>query len=238
MAMRKRVSLYGTIVVGFAFSGAGATAETIDEVSKKIAAASEKLTSFSAKTKMVTEMKQEGFSMVSTTDGTLELLRKGSDFLVRSESKSVAETSVAGNVNKQESSVQMVSDGAFAYTVSEMAGTKSAQKTKIEKPDADPFKMWRTTADLKVLPDATSDGQAAWVIEATPKSSEGGQGKTVIHYHKDSGQMIKMITYTPDGKPMTTMTYSDIKLNEKISPDRFVFKAPAGVEVQDLSKGP
>jgi outer membrane lipoprotein-sorting protein len=45
-----------------------------------------------------------------------------------------------------------------------------------------------------------------------------------------------MVTYTPDGKPMNTMTYSDIKINDKISPDRFVFKAPPGVEVQDLSK--
>ena len=104
-----------------------------------------------------------------------------------------------------------------------------------EKPDVDPFKIWRTTSDLKVLPDSSSDGRAAWVIEATPKPDQAGQGKTVIHYDKESGQMIKMITYTPDGKPMATMTYTDIKVNDKISPDRFVFKAPPGVEVQDLS---
>ena len=98
------------------------------------------------------------------------------------------------------------------------------------------MKVWRDTAELKVLPDSSSDGRAAWVIEATPKPDQAGQGKTVIHYDKESGQMIKMVAYTPDGKPMTTMTYSDIKINDKISPDRFVFKAPPGVEVQDLSK--
>jgi len=234
--MRMRVSLIGTVVLGFAFFSATASAETIEEVSKKITAASERLSSFSVKTKMVTEIKQEGFSMVSTTDGTTEMLRKGGDFLVRTENKSVSETNVGGNVTKQESSSLWISDGAFAYMVSEAAGTKSAQKTKIEKPDVDPFKIWRDTADLKVLPDSSLDGQAVWVIEATPKSGQAGQGKTVIHFHKESGQMIKMVAYGPDGKPMTTMTYSDIKINDKISPDRFVFKAPPGVEVQDLTK--
>ena len=234
--MRRRVSLIGTLGLGLALSSAAVSAETVEEVSKKIAAASEKLNSFSAKTKMVIEMKQEGFSMVSTTDGTTEMLRKGGDFLMRSENKSVAETNVGGNVTKQESSVLMIVDGSFVYSVSEAAGVKSAQKMKLEKPDVDPFKVWRAMADLKVLPDSSSDGRAAWVIEATPKPDQAGLGKTVIHYDKESGQMIKMVTYTPDGKPMTTMTYSDIKINDKISPDRFVFKAPPGVEVQDLSK--
>ena len=234
--MRMRVSLIGTLGLGLALSSAAVSAETVEEVSKKIAAASEKLNSFSAKTKMVIEMKQEGFSMVSTTDGTTEMLRKGSDFLLRSENKSVSETNVGGNVTKQESSVLYVTDGSFAYSISEAAGTKSAQKMKLEKPEVDPFKVWRNTAELKVLPDSSSDGRAAWVIEATPKPDQSGQGKTVIHYDKESGQMIKMVTYTPDGKPMSTMTYSDIKINDKISPDRFIFKAPPGVEVQDLSK--
>jgi len=234
--MRRRVSLIGTLGLGLALSSAAVSAETVEEVSKKIAAASEKLNSFSAKTKMVIEMKQEGFSMVSTTDGTTEMLRKGGDFLMRSENKSVSETNVGGNVTKQESSVLYVTDGSFAYSISEATGTKSAQKMKLEKPDVDPFKVWRNTAELKVLPDSSSDGRAAWVIEATPKPDQSGQGKTVIHFDKESGQMIKMVTYTPDGKPMSTMTYSDIKINDKISPDRFIFKAPPGVEVQDLSK--
>ncbi len=234
--MGMRGSLIGTVIGALAFSSAPVSAETVEEVSKKIAAATEKLNSFSAKTKMVTEMKQEGFSMVSTTDGTTEMLRKGGDFLMRSENKSVSETNVGGSVTKQEASTLMIADGSFTYTVSEAAGAKSAQKFKIEKPDVDPFKVWRTTAELKILPDSSSDGRAAWVIEATPKPDQAGQGKTVIHYDKESGQMIKMVTYAPDGKPMNTMTYSDIKINDKISPERFVFKAPPGVEVQDLSK--
>ena len=234
--MRLRVSRIGALVMGLGFCGATVAAETIDEVSKKIAAASEKVTAFSAKTTMVSEIKQEGFSMVNKTEGTMEMLRKGGDFLVRAETKGVAETNVGGQTTKQESSVLMINDGAFAYSVTEMAGNKSAQKMKVEKPDADPFKAWKADANLKLLPDATSDGMAAWVIETTPKSTDAGQGKSVIHFHKESGQMIKMIAYAPDGKPMTTMTFSDVKLNGKIDPERFVFKAPPGVAVQDSTK--
>ena len=234
--MNMRVWRIGILVLGLGFVSAAVAGETFEEVSKKIAAASEKLKSFSAKTKMVTEMKQEGFSMVSTTDGMTEMLRKGDDFLMRTENKGVTETKVGGNTTKQELSMLVISDGSYTYAVSETAGTKSAYKTKIEESDVDPFKVWRGQAELKVLADSSVDKHAVWVIEATPKESHGVQGKTVIYYHKESGQMIKMVTYAPDGKPMTTMTYSDIKVNEEISPDRFVFKAPPGVEVQDMSK--
>jgi len=231
-----RISRIGILALGLALCCGIARAETVEEVGKKIAAATEKLNSFSAKIKMTTDMKQEGFSMTSTTDGTMELLRKGSDLLIRTEQTTAAETNVGGNSTKQTSSTLMVSDGAFSYTLSDMAGTKSATKMKMEKPDHDPFNAWKDSADLKLLPDATVDGRQTWVIEVNPKSEQAGPGKTVVNYDKDSGQMIKMTVFAPDGKPMTTMTYSDIKVNGTISADRFVFKAPEGVEVQDMSK--
>lgn len=216
-------------------SGAVVSAETIEEAAKKIVEASDKTKSFSAKSKLVTEMKQPGFSMTSTNEGTTEMLRKGDVFMVRMENKGVTQTDAGGNVSKQETSVLMVNDGAFNYTLSDAAGMKSATKMKVEKPEKDPLKVWRDTATLKLLPDATVEGLSTWVIEATPKVAEG-QGKSVMYFHKDSGQLVKMVSNGPDGKPVSTMTFTDIKINPDISPDRFVFKAPAGVEVQDLSK--
>lgn len=231
--MSMQVCRIGILVLGLTFVSAAIAGETVEGVSKKIAAASEKLNSFSAKIKTVTEMKQEGFSMVSTTNGTTEMLRKGDDFLLRTETKGTTETNVGGTTTKQESSMLVISDGSYTYTVTETAGMKSAYKAKIEKSDLDPFKVWRDTAELKVLPDSSLDGRAVWVMEATPKEGQMGQGKTVMYYGKESGQMLKMVAHTPEGKPMATTTCSDIKVNEKISPDRFVFKAPPGVEVQE-----
>jgi outer membrane lipoprotein-sorting protein len=235
--MRRFVT--GAFVLGIMFVAVPASAETVEEVGKKIADASSKLKSFSAKTTMVTEMKQEGFSMSSKAEGTSEMLRKGEDFLSRSEIKTIMETNAGGNVSKQESTVLTISDGAYTYSVSDTGGMKTAQKVKMQKLDQkDPFKVWKDSADLKLLPDATVDGRAVWVIEAAPKGpAAAAQGKTVLSFDKETGQMIKMIANSPDGKPMTTLTLSDLKVNADIPADRFVFKAPAGVEVQDLSKG-
>ena len=234
--MNRLIGWVGCLVLGFGFVSSAVAVETLDEVSAKIAAASKKIESYSAKSKTVTIMKQEGFSMVSTVEGTTETLHKGDKTLVRVESSSITETTVAGNTTKLESTMTMISDGTYAYTVSENAGMKTAYKTNVEDSSTDPFKAWRATSELKVLPDSSVDGHAVWVIEATPKGGPGMQGKTVMSFHKETGQMIKMIAYTPDGKPMTTTTYSDIKINPKISPDRFVFKAPAGVTVKDMTK--
>ena len=234
--MSMRVWRVGVLVLGCGLVSSAVAGESFEEVSKKIVAASKKLKSFSAKTKTVTQLKRASFSMLSTVEGTTEMLRRGDDLLVRLESKSVTETTFGDSTTKRESSTLRISDGSYTYTLSETAGKKTARKTKMEKSDADPFKAWRGNSKLEVLPDSSLDGHAVWVIEAIPKQNRSLRGKTVIYYHKQSGQMIKIVAYTPDGEPMTTTTYSDFKINEKISPDRFVFKAPPGVKVQDTSK--
>jgi len=226
----------GMIVLGLGWAGTALAGDSVEDVAKKIAEATKKLKSFSATTKTVTEMKQEGFSMKSSMDGTTEMLRKGDNLMMRMEGKGMTETETAGYAGKQQSTSLMINDGEFTYALSEMDGTKSAYKTKAEKTDDDPFKVWKESADLKLLPDSSIDGNAVWVIEATPKGNQDVQGKTVLYFHKDSGQMVKMVVSTPDGTPMTTMTCGDIKVNPSISADRFVFKAPPGVEIQDMSK--
>ena len=232
--MRMLVCGVGILALGFGLAGSAVAGETFEEVSKKIAAAAEKVKSFSSKSKTVIEMKQEGFSMSSTTDTTYEMVRKGDSYLMRSETRSRSETSIMGQTTKQESTMLVIMDGEYSYTLTETDTVKIAQKRKIKDPKShvDALEGWSDTADMKVLPDSSVDGHAVWVIEMTPKG--GDQGKTVMSYHKESGQMIKMVSYTPDGKPMSTMTSTDIKVNERISPERFVFKAPPGVTVEEI----
>ena len=61
------------------------------------------------------------------------------------------------------------------------------------------------------------------------------QRKMVFFFRQDIGLMVRMVSHNEAGKPVTTMTYGDIKLDVDIEPGRFVFKAPEGVEVLDLS---
>lgn len=232
--MRMLLCGVGILALGFGLTGSAVAGETFEEVSKKIAAAAEKVKSFSSKSKTVVEMKQEGFSMSSTTEGTYEMVRKGDAYLLRTETRTRSETSIMGKTTKTESTMLMIMDGEYSYTLTETDTVKVAQKRRIKDPQShvDALKSWGDTADMKVLADASVDGQAVWVIEMTPKG--GDQGRTVLSYHKESGQMIKMVSYTPDGKPMSTMTSTDIKVNERISPERFVFKAPPGVTVEEI----
>jgi len=210
-----------------------ARGETVEEVRKKIAAASDKLKSYSAKMEMVTEMKQSGFSMVNRMVGTMEMLRTGDQMLMRNESSGSTETTMGGNTTKQETTSLIVNDGSYTYTLSDTGGMKTAFKTKSDASDKDPLGRWRAIGGLKVLQDESVDGEAVWVIEARPETG-AAQGRSVLYFQKDTGQMIKMVAYSPDDKPMTTMTYSDIKINPSISADRFVFHAPPGVTVQEM----
>lgn len=232
--MRMLVCGVGILALGFGLTGSAVAGETFEEVSKKIAAAAEKVKSFSSKSKTVIEIKQEGFLMSSTTEGTYEMVRKGDAYLMRTETRSRTETSIMGQTTKKESTMLLIMDGEYSYTLTEIDAVKIAQKRKIKDPKShvDALEDWGDSADMKVLADASVDGHAVWVIEMTPKG--GDQGKTVMSYHKESGQMIKMVSYTPDGKPMSTMTSTDIKVNERISPERFVFKAPPGVTVEEI----
>jgi hypothetical protein len=91
--------------------------------------------------------------------------------------------------------------------------------------------------DLKLLPDETVDGKATWVIEAKAKQSiPGGPATLVSYFDKSNGMNIKIVGKDPGGKTVLTATTSDIKINPPLKPERFVFKAPEGVEVMDLTK--
>ena len=211
-----------------------AVGETIDDVSKKIVEASKKIKSYSAKSRVVTKMSQQGFSMTSTMVGTSEMLRKGDEYLFRNEMKGTTENVIAGNTTKQESSTLVISDGKYTYTLTESAGMKQAFKTKSEKTEIDPLKMWRENGTLKLLPDTSINGKKVWVIEVTPKQTIPGQGKTVMYFSQKHGQMVKSVVLSDKGEPMTTVEITEIQIDPKIDASRFVFKAPPGVTVTEM----
>ena len=231
--MRRRVNLVAAFVAVVGMGSAAASGETFEALQKRIEAASKKVQTFSARIKTVTDLTQPGYSMKNSMVGTTEMLRKGEIFMVRMESSSVSETEMGGESMKTESKTLMISDGEFTYTLNDASGTKLAYKSRAE-PQGDPFKVWRDYFTLKVLPDASVAGRAVWVVEASAKQDGAVQGTNLIYYDKESGQLIKMVANGPDGKPVTTTTYTDIKVNGKISADRFVFKAPPGVKIEEV----
>jgi len=224
-------------------SAAQASDPKVDEVEKKLEEAYSKVKSYSGKLTSTTEMEYgEGMSMKAEMEGTIEAVRKDRTFLTRSDLKSKTNTKMQGTDMKMEQVILSIMDGEYTYSLVDntdgpMKGQKQAMKFKITEPqDPAPIKDLKKDNNLKLLADEKVDGSDCYVVEATPKSAAGGPGqptRMVSYLRKESGLLAKMVSYAKD-KPMMTMTMTDVKMNPSIDAERFKFKAPEGVEVQEM----
>jgi len=191
---------------------------------------------------MVTSMNQagQGYSIKMDSTGNAEMKHKDAKtWLMKMDSKTDMIQSMAGKDNKMASTTLMVVDGEYSYTVSDTNGVKSGTKMKAaqwtEHAGGKGFFKWlREENDCKVLPDESVDGVSCYVVEATSK--KGGPQAMAMKYcfSKDHGMAIGIDTKGPDGKVISTTKLTNIKMNPSIPDDHFVFKAPAGVVMQDM----
>ena len=204
-------------------------------------AAHEKLQSMTAKTTTMQDMDYgEGNSTKSTSMGSYEWLRKGDTVLVRMEMSATMTQSFGGQTQEVKSTSTMINDGKFMYTMSDNDGQKSAMKMKAPEVSAggirEGFQACGRTSRSKVLPEETVAGHDCVVVEAVAKQTEGNpMVKQLNYFAKDLGMAIKTVGYDKDGKVTFTSETTDIKVGADVSPDRFVFQAPPGVEVMDMS---
>jgi len=235
---RKSVcSLTVAALFGFLMGGT-VQAQTVEEVEKKLVDAHGKMKSYTSKTKTVQNFDMSGMKMTSDYGGTVEWKREGDKQKFRTEMKG---STTMGDQPKMEMSVLMISDGEFLHTVQTQMGQTSAMK---QKPDTsatgDPKKLFekiRSDNNVKIMPDAKVDGMDTYVLEVVPKTADGGPvAKSMMYFAKDTGINVKIVGFDKDGKEVFTNTTSDIKLNTEIPSDRFVFKAPEGVQVMDMTK--
>ena len=141
---------------------------------------------------------------------------------------------------------QIVHDGEATYTVSEALGKKSATKeaASADKPEGGDrkamFERMVKENEPKLLPEAKVGDTECYVIEATPKTPRNRTqvAKSVFSFAKDSGMLMKTVGRNAKDEEAESTTYSDVKLNDKIDPDRFKFKAPEGVTVRDRTAKP
>ncbi|MEI6231728.1 MAG: hypothetical protein WCT04_01645 [Planctomycetota bacterium] len=226
------------LVAGVALVYASAVrAATLESVQKSISDAWEKASSATYDMETITDSSGPGYSMKMTMTGTSEMSRAGGKYKMRMESKAVTDQNFGGNASKSESKSTMIVDGDFAYTIMDTAGQKMAMKMSAapytENAGGDKmFKSIAASSTLTLAADESVDGQAAYVIEAKEKT----QGSVMSYYFsKDNGFVLQMISKGPDGKTITTTKMKNIKIGASIPADHFVFTAPAGVQVQDMT---
>jgi outer membrane lipoprotein-sorting protein len=222
-----------------ALCAATVRAEDLASVEKDIIKKWQKHKSMRAKLNLSGGTEAEGNKAVTTGEGTFESVRKGDAVLFRTELKRTMEVEAGGQKMKFESAVLALYDGKYTYTLTEQVGMKTAIKSKYDpRSVADLnsfFESLRAEHNLKLLDEQSVDGKDAYAIEATPKSKGPGvpPQKSLYCFSKDDGVMLKQVTYDRAGKPLQTMTYTDIEFDVKIDPKRFEFEAPEGVIVQD-----
>ncbi len=238
----------GAVMLAAAFvavSNGPVRAESADEIKKQIHAKVSKLKTISYKMKSVSETTDPNLSTKSTTEGTLEYMRKGDKILSRMEMTSKSIMVMGGNETKTDSKMIIVDDGEFIYNYSEAADSKHVIKQKRDQSNSEavfnPEKGFKDTEKMyayKALPDETVDGKPCWTLEMTPTDpSLAYIGKSVTCYDKATGMVLKSTTYDPKGKVTTSMTITDLKVDADIPAERFKFTPPPGVEVHDASKG-
>lgn len=244
--MNARISILALSSVVLVF-GSAARADSLEEAKQKIHDKVSSYKSIEYKAYAKSEMTMPQMSMKSTTEQFAQYVNKGDKILGRSETKISSEQKMGEQSSKTAQTVTDISDGEFAYSVTDADGTKSAAKRKAEmNKELSPFnamgmfKLMEENFAITLMPDETVDGKSAWVFELKPKNPAQAavMGRTLSYFDKDSGISVKSVSYDPNGKPINTSVTKDIKINSNISPDRFVFKAPPGVEVVDTTKMP
>lgn len=228
-------------LMALSLAGVARAADSLEDVEKKLVEAHSKMKSYTSKTKTVQSFDMGGGNKMSSDyGGNIEWKREGEKQMFRTEMKGTTTQSMGGTDNKMEVSVLMISDGDFLYTLSEQMGQKMATK---QKPDTamagDPKKLFekiRADNEVKVLPEEKLDGASVIVLEVIPKNTaDGPVAKSMMYFAKDTGINVKVVGKDKDGKEVFTNTSTDIKLNTEIAKDRFVFKAPEGVQVMDMT---
>lgn len=229
------------VAAGLVFAG-GARAETVDDVQKKLNDAYSKVKSYSANTKMIQDMEMSGVSIKGDNTGLIMWAKQGDKYMSRIEQKGTMTQTMAGQENKVETSSLTISDGDFFYTLAEHSGQKMATKQNIDSRATMDVKAiiedQKEQFTLKVLPDDKVDGMECFVLEGTPKDTEGSPyATTTMWFRKADAIPSKMVGKDKDGKEVYSYHLTDIKVNEDIPADKFKFTAPEGVEVMDMTGG-
>jgi outer membrane lipoprotein-sorting protein len=223
---------------------------TIESVEKEIQAAWEKVNSFTAHMDLHTRQPLGPMSVDSKGGGEMEFLKVEGKPRYRIEMTITIGSNIPVLKNA-ESRVLTVFDGEKVYNEVYIEMLDKREVGTVE-PDPGDLKSPKSGdgliesvrsqgGQIRLLPDDAVSGVAAYAFEIIPsekmlpKSSVQPE-KVIVHVAKDSGILLKTAAFDAAGEAFMTVSYSNVKINPELSPDRFVYEIPPGVKVKDLSK--
>lgn len=231
-------------VASLSFALVVSAAETLESVEKKLDEQTAKIKTLQYTSRSSSDTDTAGVKSHMVTDLRYEISRSTGKAQFRMESKMKMSQKVGeAPEQSQDMTTLTISDGQFNYSLTKNAQMESAMKTKAD--GQDPFNTKKQFTDLekiykiKVLPDEAVDGKDTFVLELTPidkAMAAAGVSRMVNYYDKKTGIPLKSVGYDAAGKVSMTSSVTDIKINADIPAERFVFKAPPGVQVMDMTK--
>lgn len=220
---------------------------TLDEIRRRIHERVSTYTTIQYELEMVSEFKARQLSSTNTTRQTGQFMRRAGKVLSRIETSAVALRQGGGKEQQSAYSSLDVCDGDYQYNLMDRGGEVRATRRRVDPAkrynpfDADRiFRDLEARNDLRVLPDETVDGHDCWAIEMRPHDAEGrtAGGWSVAYYDKKTGINIRTIGYDRRGTVRTRMNTTKIRIDEPIDESRFLFEAPEGVTLVDLTEPP
>jgi outer membrane lipoprotein-sorting protein len=214
--------------------------DTLESVVKRLEQKSKEIRTLTATVTMQKDGVTERGTYKAESRGRYEFARESGKILFRIELESVVRNVVEGKKRELKNTMLRIGDGEYAYKLLDVGGKRQAIKTRagdILGPDPEvTFATLRKKYAMRLLADESLNGRAVYVIETKAQGDSADGSATQLYFAKDTGTMLKMVNRSEEGRHNHTIEYTDIKLNPKIAPSRFVFKAPEGVELVDHTK--
>lgn len=207
-------------------------------VEHRIAEAWQRHTSAVAQVVMETRMERNEIRRSSRGEGRFELLRDGARTLVRLELRDEATETGGERAQRIEQRRLQIVDGSFTYLLTDSGKSQYAVKLDIDPQHTyEPgplFAKLHRDQSVKLLPDGEVEGHPTYVIQTlAPEQSQNLFARSLLYFDRKSGFLRRIVAYDAQDRPVTTMTYTDLKLDVPIERARFVFQPPAGVGIVD-----
>ncbi len=161
--------------------------------------------------------------------------------LTRYQTRTTSRRYVSGKGEQvEETSTLAIYDGRYFCELRQTPQRITAAKKRLDRSPHDPvgrLAQARQGFEARLLPERTFEGSEVYAIEFLPRTGDPAtmNQRMVSYTDRRTGLPIKTITYDEDGRAASVAAVVESKLNEDIPEDHFVFHAPPGVEVVDLT---
>lgn len=203
--------------------------DTVESIQKDVVAKWEKVTSCSA------IIAGSGDVKISAQMPTpLHLVGSGSVDFMKQASGACSRLELGAGLTPQAKPmgrILFVSNGPDAFIETEFIGKVQAKKVDgipIAAGGQELFNVMNQHLTLTAMPSEKVGEVDAYVLAGELKVPDASipVSKLLVYFAKDTGVVLKAVALDTEGKPMVTLAMQDIKLNQPIAANKFMYTLP------------